>query len=127
MPLWNKTLGFLIEEQSQQYGDQIAVSFPWQQVRMTYRQLAYRSQLVANSLIRAGLQTGDRVGIMAGNCYQYIEMFLGSGRIGCPIVVLNNTYSPLELLRAVSLSRKSSACFFIFSSPPPPFFFLENS
>lgn len=108
--LWNKTLGYLIEEQSQQYGDQIAVSFPWQQIRMTYRRLAYRSQLVANSLIQDGLQPGDCIGIMAGNCYQYIEVFLGGGRIGCPIIVLNNTYSPQELLQAIVSSRK----FFIF-------------
>lgn len=113
MPLWHKTIGCLIDEQSQRYGENIAVSFPWQKVRMTYRQLAYRSRLVANSIFQAGLQPGDRVGIMAGNCYQYIETFLGSGRIGCPAVVLNTTYSPQELLRAVMQSRKLTLIFVI--------------
>lgn len=109
-PLWSKTLGSLIEEQTRQYGDRMAVSFPWQGVRMTYQQLAHRSRLVANSISQVGLQPSDCVGILAGNCYQYIEMFLGSGRAGCPVMVLNNTYTPQELLRAVALTRKLFSC-----------------
>jgi acyl-CoA synthetase (AMP-forming)/AMP-acid ligase II len=60
-----------------------------------------------------GLQLGDCVGIMAGNRYEYIEVFLGGGRLGCPVVVLNNTYTPDELIRAVRqscMSRKSLFC-----------------
>lgn len=62
--------------------------------------------MVAKGLLRAGLKHGDCVGIMAGNCYQYIEVFLGAGRIGCPVVVLNNTYTPAELLVALDSSCK---------------------
>lgn len=46
------------------------------------------------------------MGIIAGNCYQYIELFLGAARIGCPYVVFNNTYSPDELKNAVLASGK---------------------
>jgi acyl-CoA synthetase (AMP-forming)/AMP-acid ligase II len=105
-PLWSKTLGSVIAEQSQKYSDRIAVSFPQQRVRMTYQQLEISSRIVANALIKLALQPGDCVGILSGNCYQYIEVFLGSGRIGCPVVVFNNTYSPQELLRAVNLPSK---------------------
>ncbi|KAK5263938.1 hypothetical protein LTR96_010656 [Exophiala xenobiotica] len=38
---------------------------------------------------------------MAGNCYQYVETFLAAARIGCPFVVLNNTYSPKEVVNAL--------------------------
>ncbi|KAK7885648.1 hypothetical protein LTR67_009999 [Exophiala xenobiotica] len=38
---------------------------------------------------------------MAGNCYQYVEAFLAAARIGCPFVVLNNTYSPKEVVNAL--------------------------
>jgi acyl-CoA synthetase (AMP-forming)/AMP-acid ligase II len=33
-------------------------------------------------MLEMGLRKGDCVGVMAGNCYQYIEVFLGGGRIG---------------------------------------------
>lgn len=104
VPLLSFTLGELLEKQARLYGSREAIGFPQQKVRLTYQQLADRSKTVASSLLAAGLRHGDKVGIMAGNCYQYIEMFLAGGRIGCPVVVLNNTYSPQELLNAVSAS-----------------------
>ncbi|KAL1966032.1 hypothetical protein VTN77DRAFT_4972 [Rasamsonia byssochlamydoides] len=112
-PLWTKTLGQVIAEQARQYGDKEAVVVPWQATRLTYRQLAERSKLVAKALLDVGLRHGQCVGIMAGNCYEYIEVFLGGARIGCPVVVLNTTYSPEEFKSAVS----RSSCRVIFVSP----------
>jgi acyl-CoA synthetase (AMP-forming)/AMP-acid ligase II len=62
--------------------------------------------ILAKAMLGMGLRNGDCIGIMAGNCYQYIEIFLGGGRIGCPVVVLNNTYTPGELKSAVQRSCK---------------------
>lgn len=104
-PLWTGTLGSLIETQARLHGDRIAVSFPWQNVRRTYHELLLRSKLIAKALLRAQLRHGDAVGIIAGNCYEYIEVFLGASRIGCPVVVLNTTYTPHELSKAVDFSR----------------------
>ena len=104
VPLLSLTLGALLEEQRELHREREAVVFPWQGVRLTYEQLSARSLIVACSLLAAGLEHGDSVGIMAGNCYQYVETFLAAGRIGCPVVVLNNTYSPQELLNAISVS-----------------------
>lgn len=103
-PLWTTTLGSLIEMQARRYGDRTAVVFPWQRVSMTYRDLLFRSKIVAKALLAAGLVHGDSIAITAGNSYQYIEVFLGAARIGCPVVVLNSTYTPSELLRAVTFS-----------------------
>ncbi|KAJ5103934.1 acetyl-CoA synthetase-like protein [Penicillium argentinense] len=103
-PLWNKTVGSLIDEQASRYETHLAAIFPWQSVRLTYRQLADRSKIVARALLEMGLRNGDCVGIMAGNCHQYLEIFLGGGRVGCPVVVLNNTYTPEELKNAVQRS-----------------------
>jgi acyl-CoA synthetase (AMP-forming)/AMP-acid ligase II len=106
MELSSLTLGHLLEQQSKLYRNHQAVVFPWQGVRLTYAQLSDRSEVVARSLLATGLRPGDHVGIFAGNCYQYIEMFLGTGRIGCPLVVLNSTYTPQELQNAISVSRE---------------------
>jgi acyl-CoA synthetase (AMP-forming)/AMP-acid ligase II len=105
--LWQKKLGDLIDEQEHRFGDRDALLVPWQSAKLSYRQLAERSRLLARALLALGLQHGDCVGIMAGNCYQYIEVFLGGARIGCPVVVLNTTYTPEELRNAVRQSCSS--------------------
>ncbi|KAL4738930.1 acetyl-CoA synthetase-like protein [Aspergillus similis] len=120
--LWYKTLGELVDEQERRYGSKEAVVVPWQSVRLTYRQLAERSRVLAQAMLNMGLRPGDCVGIMAGNCYQYTEVFLGGGRIGCPVVVLNNTYTPEELTRAVH----TSSCKLVFISSSIGTRSLEN-
>lgn len=104
--LWSKTLGFLIDEQADRFEGHTAAVFSWQDVRLSYRELADRSKMLSRAMLEMGLRNGDCIGIMAGNCYQYIEVFLGGGRIGCPVVVLNNTYTPEELKNAVIKSCK---------------------
>ncbi|RAL07141.1 acetyl-CoA synthetase-like protein [Aspergillus homomorphus CBS 101889] len=110
--LWHKTLGDLIDEQASRYGTKGAVIVPWQSVRLTYSQLAEKSRVLPQNILNMGLHPGDCVGIMARNRYQYTEVFLGAGRIGCPVVVLNNTYIPHELTRAV----RQSSCKLVFIS-----------
>ncbi|KAM5341498.1 hypothetical protein ACJ41O_014529 [Fusarium nematophilum] len=97
-----RTLGSLVEEQADKFGSRCAVSAPWQAARLSYRDLADRSKLMAKAMLEMGMRHGDCVGIMAGNCSQYIEVFLGGARIGCPVVVINNTFAPDELQAAVA-------------------------
>ena len=99
--LWNHTLGELVTRQATQFGDHTAATFSWQRHRLSYQDLARRSEEVARSMMARGLKQGDHVAIMAGNCYQYIETFLAAARIGCPFVVLNNTYSAKEVVKAL--------------------------
>lgn len=101
-PLWRKTLAELTKEQAARYGDREAVLVPWQSARLSYAKLAERSALVAKALLDSGIRHGECVGIMAGNCYEYIEIFLGAGRIGNPAAVFNNTFSPQELDKMIS-------------------------
>lgn len=106
--LWlDRTLCTVIDEQESSFPDRTALIVPWQSTRLTYRQLADRSRVVAKALLGAGLRHGDCIGIMDGNSYEYIEIFLGAARIGCPVVVLNNTYAPDELRNAVYRSCMS--------------------
>lgn len=106
-PLWEETLGELIDRHAVKYGTHTAAQFPWQQNhKLSYNDLASRSQVIARSMLARGLKHGDCVAIMAGNCYQYIETFLAAARIGCPFVVLNNTYTPKELVSALQASCK---------------------
>ena len=107
-PLWYNTIADLIREREQEQGDSTAVIVPWQQARLSYRELAKKSEDVSKALIAAGLRKGDFVAIMAGNRHEYIEVFLGAGRIGCPAVVVNNTFTEPELLSALARTCKPS-------------------
>lgn len=107
--LWELTIPQLIQQQAVMYGDHEAAVFPWQRERLSYNDLYTRSEKTAKAMLSLGLKHGDSVGIMAGNRCEYIETFLGAGRIGAPYVVLNNTYSPKELATAVKVSCKYSS------------------
>jgi acyl-CoA synthetase (AMP-forming)/AMP-acid ligase II len=102
------TLGALAEAQANLFGDRTALVVSWQNKRFTYRELFDRASTIARALIEMGLQYGDCVGIFAGNCSGYLEVFLGAAFIGCPVVVLNINYTPLELESAVQFSGKSA-------------------
>lgn len=101
-PLWRKTLAELIKEQAARYGDREAVLVPWQSASLSYAKLAERSAMISKALLDSGIRHGECVGIMAGNCFEYIEIFLGAGRIGSPAAVFNNTFSPQELDKMIS-------------------------
>lgn len=107
-PLWQKSIGALTDEQAALHGDRPAVIVPWQSVKLSFRQLANRSWVVADALLQFGLRHGECVGIVAGNRFEYLEVFLGASRLGCPVVVLNNTYTPDELQNALQTTRRET-------------------
>ncbi|KAL4891564.1 hypothetical protein BDV59DRAFT_203467 [Aspergillus ambiguus] len=95
------TLGELLSLQSLQYGDYECLVFPWTGTRWTYADLDDEANRVARGLLALGIKKGDRIGIMAGNCEQYISVFFAAARVGAVLVVLNNTYTPSELYYAL--------------------------
>ena len=121
-PLWSVNLEKILHERAEQYSEKPAVIFPWQDKQLSFTQLADRGRIVAASLLRAGIQHGDCVGIIAGNRYEYLEVFVGGGLIGCKVLVLNNTYRPWELQHAlqrtgmnVTMSAAEMTCSLIWS------------
>lgn len=105
-PLWYKTVGQLFDEQAEKYAAKPAAIFPWQLVRLSFSDINNRSKVVAMAMLDAGLEKGDTIGIMAGNCHQYLEVFVAGSRIGNPVCVLNNTYTPTELKTAIKNSSE---------------------
>lgn len=108
-PLRTITLGALAELQAKSCSDRTALVVPWQNKRLTYREVVGCANIISKGLMEVGLQYGECVGIFAGNCSEYLEVFLGAAFIGCPVVVLNSNYTPTELESAVQFVGKSSA------------------
>jgi fatty-acyl-CoA synthase len=58
-------------------------------VRRTYKALNDRANRLANVMKAAGIGPGDRVGLLALNEPEYIDMYFGLGKIGAILVPIN--------------------------------------
>lgn len=105
-PLVDLTLGELLNLQCLHHGTQECLTIPWTGARWTYNELNHQSCQIARALLAMGVGTGDRVGIMAGNCEQYAAIFFAATRIGAILVILNNTYTATEAQYALGFSGK---------------------
>jgi acyl-CoA synthetase (AMP-forming)/AMP-acid ligase II len=105
-PLRYKTLGEILDEQAELRGDNEAIICPSINSRWSYNKLQREALQVAQGLLAFGIRPGDRIGILAGNCAEYVAVFFAAGYIGAILVVLNNTYTTQEAMNALSHSGK---------------------
>lgn len=99
--LLDQTLGELLDEQCEIRGERECLIVPWTGTRWTYLDLQTQSKILAKGMLAMGLREGDRIGILAGNCEEYVTVFFASGYIGCVLVVLNSTYTASEARHAL--------------------------
>lgn len=71
------------------------------QDEFTYAQLHERCARLINVLRSLKLQKGDRVAILAANCVQYIEVYVGVPAAGLVVVPLNTRHAQAELSYAL--------------------------
>ncbi len=84
----------------------------------TYAELYERCARVGHGLARFGLEPGDRVAILASNCHQFIETYLGVPAAGFVVVPLNTRHAQPELEYAL---RDSGARILLTDRDPAPF------
>ncbi len=65
--------------------------------RWTYAQFDTDCDTVALGLLEAGVQTGERVGIWAPNCAEWVLLQYATARIGAILVNINPAYRSYEL------------------------------
>jgi acyl-CoA synthetase (AMP-forming)/AMP-acid ligase II len=63
---------------------------------LSWAALDLRVNRLANALLAAGLGTGDRVAILAGNCPEYFEIYFACARAGLIAVPLNYRLTTAE-------------------------------
>lgn len=104
--LWNITLSQLLRQQVELGPQRQCIVFPAEEYRATYEQLYQKTLNVARGLISSGVRAGDNIGILAGNCSPYAELFFAASHVGAALVVLNTTYTPVELKSALKHSGR---------------------
>ncbi len=83
----DRNFGEIIERNARIRPDKVAVKF--ERLSLTFEDLNTRTNRLANSLLKIGLEKGDRVAVLARNCPQYIELYWAMARAGLTIVPIN--------------------------------------
>jgi fatty-acyl-CoA synthase len=84
-----------------------------QGIRWSYREFGDRVRDLAKSMMHAGLQQGDRVGLWAPNYAEWTLVQYATAEIGVVLVNINPAYRTHELTYAL----KQSGCRWIIASP----------
>ena len=95
--LLGETIGENLRRIAAATGDQEALVDVPSGRRWTYRQLDADDDAVAIGLIAAGIDAGDRVGIWAPNCAEWVLLQYATARIGAILVNINPAYRSHEL------------------------------
>ena len=96
-PLLGDTIGANFDRAVASYGDQIALADVPTGRRQTYAELAADVQALALGLLGAGIAKGDRVGIWAPNCSEWVYAQYATAKIGAILVNINPAYRTSEL------------------------------
>ena len=96
-PLIGETIGANFDRIVGLYPDRDAVVVCHQDVRWTYAEFGARVDRVARALVGIGLQPGDRMGIWAPNCAEWLLVQYASAKAGVILVNVNPAYRTSEL------------------------------
>lgn len=104
VPLCRDTIGETFHATVARQPDALALASRHQGVRWSYRQLAAQVDALASGLSSLGLGRGDRVGIWAPNCAEWIVTQLATAQLGAILTTINPAYRSGELQHALNLS-----------------------
>ena len=103
-PLLGETIGVNFARTAARFADRPALVSRHQDVRLTYAQLEAAVDAAAAGLLRFGIRAGDRVGIWAPNCAEWIVIQYATAKVGAILVNVNPAYRTHELEYALRQS-----------------------
>jgi len=112
-PLIGQTIGSFLSTISEKHGDREALVVPFQNVRMTYRELYRDAERFAAGLKKMGLQPGDRIAILSQNNAEWVIAQFGTAIAGLILITVNPSYRLSELEHVLS----KSGCRAIIATP----------
>ncbi len=101
-PLLGTTIGRFLDRAVQRWGDRPALVVREQNVRLSYAELGAAVDRLATALLTRGLEPGDRVGIWAPNCSEWVLTQFATARAGLILVNINPAYRTHELEYALN-------------------------
>src|SRR5690625_2530858 len=90
-----QTLGDTLRRSRLRYANKVALK--WKDTELTYLQLDQRVNQLANALVEAGLEKGERVAILSTNCLDFVIAHYASAKAGTIFVPINFMLNPEEI------------------------------
>ena len=106
--LWECTIGEALDRAASLHPGRPALISRHQQLRYTYREFLAEVELAARGFLRLGVRKGDRVGVWATNCAEWVITQFATAKIGAILVTLNPAYRAVELEYALAQSECST-------------------
>jgi fatty-acyl-CoA synthase len=103
-PLLDETIGTNFERTAATFPDVEALVDVSTGRRWTYRELNQEIDIVARALLASGIEIGDRVGIWAPNCAEWVVLQYATAKTGAILVTVNPAYRSHELAYALKHS-----------------------
>jgi fatty-acyl-CoA synthase len=101
-PLLDETIPAAFERTAARFSDREALVVRHQGVRCTYAELKAQVDSLAAGLLALGLEPGDRVGIWAPNCAEWVITQFATAKAGLIMVNINPAYRVTELEYALN-------------------------
>ena len=96
-PLLYRTVDGALKAAVQDVGDRAALVVPSQSIRWSYAEFDREVERTARGMVACGLEPGDRIGIWAPNCAEWVLTLFGAARAGLILVNINPAYRGAEL------------------------------
>lgn len=103
--LLGETIGGNLKRIVEKFGNSEALVSVHQNYRATYKQFYEETGKLAKALLANNINNGDRVGIWAPNCYEWVLLQFATARIGVILVNLNPAYRAHEVSFAINQSE----------------------
>ena len=112
-PLLGETIGANFDRAVARFPERDALIVPHQDVRLTYGELGENVDRTASAIAGLGLRKGDRLGIWAPNCAEWVHVQFATAKLGVILVNVNPAYRTSELRYAL----RHSGCKALISAP----------
>ncbi len=104
-PLLGSCIGEVLDATVRAYPDALALVSCHQNQRLNYVELLEEIERFARGLMNLGTQKGDRVGLWATNCTEWVIAQFATAKIGAFLVNINPSYRAYELKYALAQSQ----------------------
>ena len=115
----HRTVDEVLKVAAAEQPDRLALSVPFQSLRLTFSELDLEVDHVARGLLACGLEPNDRIGIWAPNRAEWLLTMFAAARAGLVLVNINPAYRAGELEFALRLTACRALVF-------PPHFKSSN-